>query len=103
MQRLLWSSCPLATIGFIQRHTITILELTTAVNETFAAIPSYWSQVTQSYTRLQILHELLVIPVLLWFLSNRGSMMSEGGNDIVFAQYTPTWKLHRKIAGSALR
>ena len=23
--------------------------------------------------------------------------------DIVFASYTPTWKLHRKIAGKALR
>ncbi|XP_033763832.1 steroid 17-alpha-hydroxylase/17,20 lyase-like [Pecten maximus] len=28
---------------------------------------------------------------------------SDGGKDIAMAQYTPTWKLHRKIAGSALR
>ncbi|OWF46735.1 steroid 17-alpha-hydroxylase/17,20 lyase-like [Mizuhopecten yessoensis] len=32
-----------------------------------------------------------------------GNKFSEGGKDIAFAHYTPTWKLHRKIAGSALR
>ncbi|XP_069116655.1 steroid 17-alpha-hydroxylase/17,20 lyase-like [Argopecten irradians] len=30
-------------------------------------------------------------------------LFSDGGKDIAMAQYTPTWKLHRKIAGSALR
>jgi hypothetical protein len=30
-------------------------------------------------------------------------VMTEGGKDIAFANYTPTWKLHRKIAGKALR
>ena len=29
--------------------------------------------------------------------------MTDGGKDIAFANYTPTWKLHRKIAGKALR
>ncbi|XP_048736456.1 steroid 17-alpha-hydroxylase/17,20 lyase-like isoform X2 [Ostrea edulis] len=28
---------------------------------------------------------------------------TEGGKDIVFGNYSPTWKLHRKIAGKALR
>ncbi|XP_061194482.1 steroid 17-alpha-hydroxylase/17,20 lyase-like [Saccostrea echinata] len=28
---------------------------------------------------------------------------SDGGRDIVFSTYSPTWKLHRKIAGKALR
>ncbi|XP_033749031.1 cytochrome P450 1A1-like [Pecten maximus] len=32
-----------------------------------------------------------------------GMQLSEGGKDILMAQYTPTLKLHRKIAGSALR
>ncbi|XP_060068573.1 steroid 17-alpha-hydroxylase/17,20 lyase-like [Ylistrum balloti] len=32
-----------------------------------------------------------------------GDILSDGGKDIALAQYTPTWKLHRKIAGSALR
>ncbi|XP_069116671.1 steroid 17-alpha-hydroxylase/17,20 lyase-like [Argopecten irradians] len=31
------------------------------------------------------------------------TFFSDGGKDIAMAQYTPTWKLHRKIAGSALR
>jgi hypothetical protein len=30
-------------------------------------------------------------------------VMTEGGKDIAFANYTPTWKLHRKIAGKAWR
>ncbi|XP_076079554.1 steroid 17-alpha-hydroxylase/17,20 lyase-like isoform X1 [Mytilus galloprovincialis] len=30
-------------------------------------------------------------------------VLTEGGKDIAFANYTPTWKLHRKIAGKALR
>ncbi|XP_063402562.1 steroid 17-alpha-hydroxylase/17,20 lyase-like isoform X1 [Mytilus trossulus] len=30
-------------------------------------------------------------------------VFTEGGSDIAFANYTPTWKLHRKIAGKALR
>ncbi|XP_076079572.1 steroid 17-alpha-hydroxylase/17,20 lyase-like isoform X3 [Mytilus galloprovincialis] len=29
-------------------------------------------------------------------------VFTEGGRDIAFANYTPTWKLHRKIAGKAL-
>jgi hypothetical protein len=28
---------------------------------------------------------------------------TDGGKDIIFANYSPTWKLHRKIAGKALR
>ncbi|XP_060069459.1 steroid 17-alpha-hydroxylase/17,20 lyase-like [Ylistrum balloti] len=32
-----------------------------------------------------------------------GMALSEGGKDILMAQYTPTWKLHRKIAGSAIQ
>ncbi|CAC5422196.1 CYP17A [Mytilus coruscus] len=30
-------------------------------------------------------------------------VFTEGRKDIAFANYTPTWKLHRKIAGKALR
>ncbi|CAC5413656.1 CYP17A [Mytilus coruscus] len=30
-------------------------------------------------------------------------VLTEGGKDIAFSNYTPTWKLHRKIAGKALR
>ncbi|XP_076079552.1 steroid 17-alpha-hydroxylase/17,20 lyase-like isoform X1 [Mytilus galloprovincialis] len=30
-------------------------------------------------------------------------MFTEGSKDIIFAKYTPTWKLHRKIAVKALR
>ncbi|KAJ8045775.1 Steroid 17-alpha-hydroxylase/17,20 lyase [Holothuria leucospilota] len=30
-------------------------------------------------------------------------LFSEGGKDIVFGQFTPTWKLHRKLAYSAFR
>lgn len=31
------------------------------------------------------------------------NIITQGGKDIAFANYTPTWKLHRKIAGKALR
>lgn len=30
-------------------------------------------------------------------------LFTDGGKDIAFANYTPTWKLHRKMAGKALR
>jgi hypothetical protein len=30
------------------------------------------------------------------------NIITQGGKDIAFANYTPTWKLHRKIAGKAL-
>ncbi|XP_048740940.2 steroid 17-alpha-hydroxylase/17,20 lyase-like [Ostrea edulis] len=32
-----------------------------------------------------------------------GDLFTEGGKDIVLSTYSPTWKLHRKIAGKALR
>ncbi|XP_056004408.1 steroid 17-alpha-hydroxylase/17,20 lyase-like isoform X2 [Ostrea edulis] len=32
-----------------------------------------------------------------------GEMVSEGGKDIIFSTYTPTWKFHRRIAGKAIR
>ncbi|XP_060068562.1 steroid 17-alpha-hydroxylase/17,20 lyase-like [Ylistrum balloti] len=37
------------------------------------------------------------------FQSASVEMFSDGGKDIAFSNYTDTWKLHRKIAGSALR
>ncbi|XP_069116630.1 steroid 17-alpha-hydroxylase/17,20 lyase-like isoform X2 [Argopecten irradians] len=32
-----------------------------------------------------------------------GNMMTDDGKDIAFSNYSPTWKLHRKIAGTGLR
>ncbi|XP_061194480.1 steroid 17-alpha-hydroxylase/17,20 lyase-like [Saccostrea echinata] len=32
-----------------------------------------------------------------------GDAFTEGGKDIAFSTYSPTWKFHRKIAGKALR
>ncbi|XP_021359334.1 steroid 17-alpha-hydroxylase/17,20 lyase-like [Mizuhopecten yessoensis] len=32
-----------------------------------------------------------------------GMLLSDGGKNILLSQYTPTWKLHRKIASKALR
>ncbi|XP_062572160.1 cytochrome P450 1A2-like [Saccostrea cucullata] len=34
---------------------------------------------------------------------NSIEVFTEGGKDIAFTTYSPTWKLHRKIAGKALR
>ncbi|XP_062620092.1 steroid 17-alpha-hydroxylase/17,20 lyase-like [Saccostrea cucullata] len=34
---------------------------------------------------------------------NSMEVFTEGGKDIAFTTYSPTWKLHRKIAGKALR
>ncbi|KAH3693885.1 hypothetical protein DPMN_081324 [Dreissena polymorpha] len=30
-------------------------------------------------------------------------VFTEGGKDIAFSNYTPTWKLHRKMSSKALR
>ncbi|PIK61725.1 putative steroid 17-alpha-hydroxylase/17,20 lyase [Apostichopus japonicus] len=35
--------------------------------------------------------------------SYTGDLFSEGGRDIAFGQYSPSWKLHRKLAFSAFR
>ncbi|XP_061194478.1 steroid 17-alpha-hydroxylase/17,20 lyase-like [Saccostrea echinata] len=34
---------------------------------------------------------------------NSGEVFTEGGKDIAFTNYSPTWKFHRKVAGKALR
>ncbi|XP_052089952.1 steroid 17-alpha-hydroxylase/17,20 lyase-like isoform X2 [Mytilus californianus] len=36
-------------------------------------------------------------------LVHSAHMLTEGSKDIIFAKYTPTWKLHRKISVKALR
>jgi hypothetical protein len=38
----------------------------------------------------------------MWYLFVSSGVW-DGGKDNIFANYSPTWKLHRQIAGKALR
>lgn len=37
------------------------------------------------------------------FFKYLGIMFTDGGKDIAFANYSPMWRIHRKIAAKALR
>lgn len=38
-----------------------------------------------------------------FFFKYLGIMFTDGGKDIAFANYSPMWRIHRKIAAKALR